>query len=50
VYGARASDVRHVIVDGRLVVKDGRLRTAKVEEIRREANNHAARLLRRARI
>jgi cytosine/adenosine deaminase-related metal-dependent hydrolase len=50
VYGARASDVRHVIVDGRLVVKDGRLRTAKIEEIRRESNSHAARLLRRARI
>jgi len=46
VYGARASDVRHVIVDGRIVVRDGELKTAKVEEIRREANRHA-RLLRK---
>lgn len=46
VYGARASDVRHVVVDGRIVVKDGRLRTAKVDEIRREANVHASRLSR----
>lgn len=49
VYGARASDVRHVVVDGRIVVKDGRLRTAKVDEIRREANVHAGRLRRAAR-
>ena len=41
VYAARASDVRHVIVDGRFVVRDGKLKTAKVEEIRREANRHA---------
>jgi cytosine/adenosine deaminase-related metal-dependent hydrolase len=50
VYGARASDVRHVIVDGRLVVRDGRLRTAALEEIRREANaatRQLARALRR---
>jgi hypothetical protein len=31
------------------VVKDGRLRTAKVDEIRREANVHAGRLRRAAR-
>ena len=41
VYAARASDVRHVIVDGRFVVRDGKLKTAQVEEIRREANRHA---------
>jgi cytosine/adenosine deaminase-related metal-dependent hydrolase len=46
VYGARASDVRHVVVDGRIVVKDGRLRTAKLDEIRREANVHGGRLSR----
>jgi len=46
VYSARASDVRHVLVDGRLVVKDGVLRTAKVEEIRRAANAQARRLRR----
>src|SRR5437773_10077282 len=38
VYSARATDVRHVLADGHVVVKNGRLRTAKVEEIRREAN------------
>ncbi len=46
VYGARASDVRHVIVDGRVVVRDGRLRTASVDEIRREGNAAARRLTR----
>ena len=44
VYGARASDVRHVIVDGRVVVRDGQPKTAKVEEIRREANKWARHL------
>jgi len=48
VYAARASDVRHVIVDGRTVVRDGKLKTAKVEEIRREANKWARTLKRRA--
>jgi len=47
VYSARASDVRHVIVDGKVVVKDHELRTAKVEEIEREAEK-AIRRLRRA--
>jgi cytosine/adenosine deaminase-related metal-dependent hydrolase len=46
VYSARASDVRHVVVDGKVVVKDGGLRTAKLEEIRVEANRHARRLRR----
>ena len=49
VYSARASDVRHVLVDGRLVVSDGKLKTAKVDEIRRTANAEAAKLLRRSR-
>ena len=49
VYSACASDVRHVLVDGRQVVKDGELKTAKVEEIRRSANAEAAKLLRRSR-
>ncbi len=44
VYSARASDVRHVVVDGKVVVQGGRLRTAKVEEIRREANRWVGRL------
>ena len=46
VYSARAADVRHVLVDGRVVVKDGVLKTAKVEEIRRAANAQARRLRR----
>jgi 5-methylthioadenosine/S-adenosylhomocysteine deaminase len=44
VYSARASDVRHVVVDGKIVVRDGVLRTAKYEEIAREANRCARRL------
>ena len=46
VYSARAADVRHVLVDGRMVVKDGVLKTAKLEEIRRDANAQARRLRR----
>jgi len=46
VYSARAADVRHVLVDGRVVVKDGVLKTAKLEEIRRGANAQARRLRR----
>jgi len=46
VYSARAADVRHVLVDGKLVVKDGRLKTANLEEISREANAQARRLRR----
>lgn len=47
VYAARAADVRHVLVDGRVVVRGGRLLTADLEEIRVKANA-AARRLRRA--
>lgn len=47
VYAARAADVRHVVVDGRVVVRGGRLLTADLEEIRVKANT-AARRLRRA--
>lgn len=47
VYAARAADVRHVMVDGRVVVRGGRLLTADLEEIRVKANA-AARRLRRA--
>ena len=46
VYSARAADVRHVLVDGRLVVKDGVLTTASSSEIRRGANAQARRLRR----
>jgi cytosine/adenosine deaminase-related metal-dependent hydrolase len=48
VYSARASDVRHVIIDGKIVVKDGGLRTAKVDEINREAEKCVRSLKRRA--
>jgi 5-methylthioadenosine/S-adenosylhomocysteine deaminase len=46
VYSARAADVRHVIVDGRIVVRDGSLKTADLREIRRAANTEARRLRR----
>jgi len=46
VYSARAADVRHVIVDGRIVVRDGSLKTADRSEIRRAANTEARRLRR----
>ena len=41
VYSARAADVRHVIVDGRIVVRDGELKTADAGDIRRRANTQA---------
>jgi cytosine/adenosine deaminase-related metal-dependent hydrolase len=44
VYSARAADVRHVIVDGRIVVRDGVLKTADIGEIGRTANAEARRL------
>ncbi len=46
VYSARGADVRHVLVDGRVVVKDGVLKTANPSEIRRAANAQARRLRR----
>lgn len=46
VYSARAADVRHVVVDGRVVVRDGVLETANLGEIRRAANTEARRLRR----
>jgi 5-methylthioadenosine/S-adenosylhomocysteine deaminase len=46
VYSARAADVRHVIVDGKIVVRDGVLKTADVGEIRRSANAQGQRLRR----
>jgi 5-methylthioadenosine/S-adenosylhomocysteine deaminase len=46
VYSARAADVRHVVVGGEVVVRDGNLNTADVEEIRVQANRAAHRLRR----
>jgi cytosine/adenosine deaminase-related metal-dependent hydrolase len=48
VYAARAADVRHVLVDGRLVVRGGRLLTADLSEIRDKSNAAARRLVRAA--
>ena len=42
VYSARATDVRHVVVDGKVVVKDGELKTANTDDIRKKANKCAA--------
>jgi len=41
VYSARAADVRHVIVDGRIVVRDRTLKTADLSEIHNAANTQA---------
>jgi 5-methylthioadenosine/S-adenosylhomocysteine deaminase len=46
VYSARAPDVRHVIVDGHIVVRDGELKTGDVAGIRKTANAEARRLRR----
>lgn len=48
VYSARAADVRHVMVDGKVVVQGGELTTAKLAEIEREANKSAKQLRLRA--
>lgn len=48
VYAARAADVRHVVVDGRVIVRGGRLLTADLSEIRDKANAAARRLVRSA--
>jgi cytosine/adenosine deaminase-related metal-dependent hydrolase len=43
-YAARAGDVRHVAVDGSLVVRDGALRTLEAPRVRDQARAAAARL------
>jgi cytosine/adenosine deaminase-related metal-dependent hydrolase len=50
VYSAQPADVRHVLVGGRLVVRDGILRTAQWDEIRRAANLQARKLAASARL
>ena len=50
VYSACAADVKHVIVDGKIVVRDGVLKTARVEEIRARANACAGELRTRANV
>jgi 5-methylthioadenosine/S-adenosylhomocysteine deaminase len=44
-YAARASDVRHVAVDGALVVRDRRLLTLDVDQVLRDARSQARRVL-----
>jgi 5-methylthioadenosine/S-adenosylhomocysteine deaminase len=46
VYSARGSDVRHVWIDGRPVVRDRRVLTVDSEAVRRDASAVGARLLR----
>jgi 5-methylthioadenosine/S-adenosylhomocysteine deaminase len=43
-YAARGTDVRHVAVDGTLVVRDRQLLTMDVGQVRRDARAHATRL------
>ncbi|TMQ24355.1 MAG: 5'-deoxyadenosine deaminase [Deltaproteobacteria bacterium] len=45
-YAARASDVRHVAVDGTVVVRDGALHTLDARRVRERARAAAARLFR----
>jgi 5-methylthioadenosine/S-adenosylhomocysteine deaminase len=45
-YAARAGDVRHVAVDGALVVRDGELHTLELPRVRERARAAAARLFR----
>lgn len=47
-YAARASDVRHVVVDGRVLMQFRRLRTVDVEEVTERARNEARKLAKRA--
>jgi cytosine/adenosine deaminase-related metal-dependent hydrolase len=50
VYSAQAADVRHVVVDGNVVVQDAALQTADLAEIRRRANAAARNLTRAAKL
>ena len=47
VWGAAGHTVRDVLVDGRLVVRDGRITTVDVDALREEAAQRRAALLRR---
>jgi cytosine/adenosine deaminase-related metal-dependent hydrolase len=50
VYAASRASVRHVVVDGEVLVENGRLARLDVDQIRREASRTATELLRRARL
>jgi cytosine/adenosine deaminase-related metal-dependent hydrolase len=45
-YGAKSVDVKHVAVDGNVVVRDGALMTLEVPKVRERAKKAAARLFR----
>ncbi len=47
VYAARSLDVRHVLVDGELIVEDGEFKRMKVEDLLVEAEKEKEKLLRR---
>lgn len=47
VYSARSSDVVHVLIDGRLVLKDRELLTLEAGRVQERARRHAARLAER---
>lgn len=50
VYACTAADVRHTIVDGQWVVRDGTLTTLDVDEVRSNARREAKKVLARAQI
>ena len=50
VYAARATDVRHVLVDGRVLVEDGQLQTLDESAIQTAARREAPLLARRAKL
>ena len=47
-YAVRGSDVRHTVVDGEVVVRNGELLTLEEAAVRREAERHAHALIERA--
>jgi cytosine/adenosine deaminase-related metal-dependent hydrolase len=48
VYACTANDVRHVVIDGRIVVKGGELATLDEERVQAEAKREAKRVIERA--
>ena len=50
VYACTPNDVRHVMVDGRIVVRNGELQTLDVDQVRADANRESVALLRRAKL
>ena len=48
VYACRAADVKHVLVDGAIVVKDGEHQRLDVGEVRARARTQAGKLAGRA--